>query len=52
MIVIYDIDGRVLHQQSIKSHKSLNLAHLPAGKYIITFIQGNEVLTKRFVKIL
>ena len=51
-ITILDLNGKVLIQQSVSSNDLLiNTSNLPNGIYIASLKSGNEIMSKRFMKI-
>lgn len=47
-IVIYDVFGAVVLRDRIKS-KSLNIAKLVAGVYVLQVIENNKTMTRKLV---
>jgi len=49
-ITIYDLNGRVIKSQIIKSKEKINMSELANGIYLIKIITNGEIITKRVVK--
>ena len=47
-IVIYDVFGKIVLRDRIKS-KSLNIARLVAGVYVLQLTENNETMTRKLV---
>jgi len=51
-ITIFDLNGKVLIQQAVSSTDlSINTSSLPNGVFIASLRSGNEVISKRFMKL-
>jgi uncharacterized protein len=49
-IIIYDLQGKLIHQASVSSQTSVNIENWPAGEYILKTKTGNEIHTQKFIK--
>ena len=49
---IYNVEGERIHSEAPESEESvLNIGHLPAGIYIVRMTTGEQVFTRKFVKL-
>ena len=46
---LYDLSGRLYHEQEIKLEARIDLGRLPAGLYIVVTATGREVISKRIL---
>ncbi len=50
-VVVYDANGRLVHQESIQSLvKNIDLSNLSSGVYILNIVTEKETLNKRVIK--